>query len=64
MGRNALSKLILLGAVIFTSLAPLLASTSANPRRAVRRIQIWTFASVFVWAFACRTIYPGLVHVE
>jgi hypothetical protein len=58
------SKLILLGMVLFTSILPLWLSPTANPQRTLRRIQVWTFVATFVWAYACRTIYPDLVHVE
>jgi hypothetical protein len=58
------SKLILLAIVLFTSIVPLAASSSPNPRRTLRRVQIWTVVAVFVWAFACRTWYPQLVFVE
>ncbi len=59
-----MAKLILLAIVLFTSIVPLAVSSSANPRRMVRRVQIWTIVCVFVWAFACRVWYPQLVHVE
>ena len=59
-----MAKLILLAIVLFTSVLPLVESSSANPRRTIRRIQILTALGVFVWAYACRTWYPQLVHVE
>jgi hypothetical protein len=58
------SKLILLAMVLFTSIVPLILSPSPNPQRALRRLQVWTVLATFVWAFACRNIYPDIVHVE
>jgi hypothetical protein len=59
-----LAKLIVLAVILFTSIVPLVASSSNNPRRTIRRIQIWTCVAVFVWAYLCRTWYPALVPVE
>ena len=59
-----MAKLILLGIVLFTTILPLLASSSSNPRRAVKWIQIVTFVAVLIWAYFCRTWYPALVPIE
>jgi hypothetical protein len=58
-----LAKLILLAIVLFTSIVPMMASSTANPRRTVRRLQIWTLVAVFVWAYACRRWYPEIVPI-
>jgi hypothetical protein len=58
------SKLILLAMVLFTSVVPLFFTPSKNPQRALRQLQVWTVLVTFLWAYACRSIYPDLVHVE
>ena len=57
-------KLILLGIVLFTSILPVAVSSSKNPKRAVRRIQMMTGIAVCIWAYLCRNWYPDLVPIE
>ncbi|MGD0675888.1 MAG: hypothetical protein ABSC94_10745 [Polyangiaceae bacterium] len=59
-----MSKLILLGLVMFTAIAPILVSTGQSSKRRLRTVQVLTFLLAFVWAYACRVWYPSLVPLE
>jgi hypothetical protein len=59
-----MAKLILLGIVIFTTLAPIAYATRSRPERSLRTIQLLTVLAAFVWAVACRHYYPGYVFAE
>ncbi|MGH7435608.1 MAG: hypothetical protein ACRENE_08030 [Polyangiaceae bacterium] len=59
-----MAKLIVLGIVLFTALAPIPYATRSHPRRNLRTIQVLTVLAVFAWAVACRHYYPGYVFAE
>jgi hypothetical protein len=59
-----MEKLIILSIVIVTFAVPMWLSTSARPRRALRRAQWLVLGFIFVWAFMCLRWYPRLVPLQ
>jgi hypothetical protein len=58
------SKLILLSIIIVSYMVPVWLAKSAQPRRALRRVQWIVFAFIIVWAFLCTRWYPELVELK
>jgi hypothetical protein len=59
-----MEKLILLAVVILSFAVPIWYSKAPAPRRTLRRIQWFIFASIIVWSYLCLHWYPRLVHLE
>jgi hypothetical protein len=58
------SKLIILSIVLTSFALPALFSTSARPRRALRRVQWMMFAFIVFWSYMCLHWYPDLVPLK
>ena len=64
IGARPLAKLIIFSIVLMSFLVPMRLATAAQPRRALRRVQVVLFAFIFVWALMCLYWYPLLVTLE
>jgi hypothetical protein len=59
-----MSKLIILSIVLVSMAVPAWLSTSAQPRKALRRTQLIVVLFVVVWAYLCLHWYPELVPLK
>jgi hypothetical protein len=59
-----MAKLIILSVLIVSIAVPASMSTSAHPRKALRRMQGIVVTFVIVWGFLCLHWYPALVPLK
>jgi hypothetical protein len=59
-----LTKLIIFSIILASFIVPMGLSTGAQPRRALRRVQIIMCILIVVWALMCLIWYPQLVPLE
>jgi hypothetical protein len=60
----AVAKLIILSVVIACFAIPIMLSTGAKPRQALRKAQWSIFAFVIFWAYMCTHWYPLMVELK
>ena len=59
--RDLMTKLILMSVILMLIVLPTIAAGVPDPRLAVKRASLWTFAGVCLWVLMVVFVYPRFV---